>query len=115
MSSYREFMRYANYSDPYSIDATTGKVDYGAAICMRGDLGHDGKGGAGTHTVLILCSCCARTVLILCSYCAHTVLILYSYYAHTVLIILYSYYARTLLILYSYYAHTVLLLRRRML
>jgi len=45
METYREFLRYANYSDPYSI--TDGKVDYGAAICMRGDLGSGGKGGAG--------------------------------------------------------------------
>jgi hypothetical protein len=37
---------YANYSDPYSTGAD-GKVDYGAAICMRGDLAHGGTGSAG--------------------------------------------------------------------
>lgn len=45
MTSYKEFMRYANYSDPYAI--SNGAVDYGAAICMRGDLGHNNTGGAG--------------------------------------------------------------------
>ncbi len=37
MSSLKRLMRYANYSDPLSTDET-GKVDFGAAICMRGDL-----------------------------------------------------------------------------
>ena len=47
MHSYKELLRYANYSDPYSINPADGTVDYGAAICMRGDLGHGGNGGAG--------------------------------------------------------------------
>jgi len=43
MASFKRIMRYANYSDPYSRNAN-GKVDYAAAICMRGDLE---QGGAG--------------------------------------------------------------------
>ncbi|CAE8581208.1 unnamed protein product [Polarella glacialis] len=46
MSSFKRLMRYANYSDPYSVDET-GAVDYAAAICMRGDLADNGRGGAG--------------------------------------------------------------------
>lgn len=48
MQSYREFMRYADYSgrDPYAIEAD-GRVNYGAAICMRGDLADGGWGSAG--------------------------------------------------------------------
>lgn len=45
MDTYKELLRYANYSDPYSV--SDGKVDYGAAICMRGDLNDNGKGSAG--------------------------------------------------------------------
>merc|ERR1740130_1589884 len=44
MASYKRIMRYANYSDPYALDEN-GKVDYGAAICMRGDLAKNGEGG----------------------------------------------------------------------
>eukprot|EP00729_Bicosta_minor_P011971 gene11971-23531_t len=33
--------------DPYAINPSDGSVDYGAAICMRGDLGHGGAGSAG--------------------------------------------------------------------
>lgn len=46
LASFKELLRYANYSDPYSVDAH-GEVDYGAAICMRGDLGKNGTSGAG--------------------------------------------------------------------
>ncbi len=46
MAAYKEFMRYANYSDPYA-RADDGSVNYGAAICMRGDLRSGGSGGAG--------------------------------------------------------------------
>lgn len=46
MASYKRIMRYANYSDPYALDEE-GNVDYGAAICMRGDLAKGGKGTAG--------------------------------------------------------------------
>jgi len=45
MASYKRIMRYANYSDPYAIDAD-GAVDYSAAICMRGDLAKTGEGRA---------------------------------------------------------------------
>lgn len=45
-ASFETFMRYANYSDPYSVGAD-GKVDFGAAICMRGDLEDGGRGKAG--------------------------------------------------------------------
>lgn len=47
MESYKQLLRYANYSDPYAINPSDGSVDYGAAICMRGDLGHGGAGSAG--------------------------------------------------------------------
>ena len=51
MTSYKELMRYANYSDPYARrrggGGGGGDVDYGAAICMRGDLADGGAGGAG--------------------------------------------------------------------
>lgn len=45
-ASFETFMRYANYSDPYATYAD-GSVDYGAAICMRGDLEDGGRGKAG--------------------------------------------------------------------
>jgi hypothetical protein len=38
-------MRYANYSDPYAKDPKTGNVNYGAAVCMRGDLAPGGGAG----------------------------------------------------------------------
>eukprot|EP00038_Savillea_parva_P007022 m.167351 g.167351 ORF g.167351 m.167351 type:complete len:562 (-) comp12814_c0_seq1:149-1834(-) len=44
MTTFKEIMRYANYSDP--VATAGGSVNYGAALCMRGDLGHDGQGGA---------------------------------------------------------------------
>ena len=47
MPTFQQFMRYANYSDPYAIDPKTGAVDYHAAICMRGDLAGGGTGKAG--------------------------------------------------------------------
>merc|ERR1712151_829013 len=46
MESFKRLMRYANYSDPYAHDES-GNVDYGAAICMRGDLADAGNGKAG--------------------------------------------------------------------
>eukprot|EP00931_Biecheleriopsis_adriatica_P104277 TRINITY_DN78965_c0_g1_i1.p1 TRINITY_DN78965_c0_g1~~TRINITY_DN78965_c0_g1_i1.p1 ORF type:complete len:556 (-),score=112.29 TRINITY_DN78965_c0_g1_i1:91-1758(-) len=46
MESFKRIMRYANYSDPYAKDES-GKVDYSAAICMRGDLADKGEGTAG--------------------------------------------------------------------
>merc|ERR1712232_1003831 len=46
MSSYKRIMRYANYSDPYA-RKEDGTIDYGAAICYRGDLADNGKGRAG--------------------------------------------------------------------
>merc|ERR1711871_1150701 len=49
LESFRTLLRYANYSDPYAI-GPDGSVSSGAALCMRGDLGKDGKfndGGAG--------------------------------------------------------------------
>jgi hypothetical protein len=48
MPSYRDFMRYADYSgrDPYTLEAD-GSINYGAAVCMRGDLEHGGWGKAG--------------------------------------------------------------------
>mmetsp|Transcript_30716 Transcript_30716/g.80404 ORF Transcript_30716/g.80404 Transcript_30716/m.80404 type:complete len:565 (+) Transcript_30716:27-1721(+) len=45
MTSFKELLRYANYSDPIAV--SNGHVDYGAALCMRGDLSDGGKGGAG--------------------------------------------------------------------
>lgn len=43
MESFKRLMRYANYSDPYAL-SETGEPDYGAAICMRGDLAKQGHG-----------------------------------------------------------------------
>jgi hypothetical protein len=43
MDSFKRIMRYANYSDPYA-KHSDGRVDYGAAICMRGDLANNGHG-----------------------------------------------------------------------
>jgi len=45
MPSFKRIMRYANYSDPYAKDEH-GNVDYGAAICMRGDMAKNGTGSA---------------------------------------------------------------------
>ena len=47
LQSFKDILRYANYSDPYAVDPKTGRVDYGCALCMRGDLGGNGTGGAG--------------------------------------------------------------------
>lgn len=46
LQGFKDILRYANYSDPYAI-SSSGTVNYGAALCMRGDLGEGGKGGAG--------------------------------------------------------------------
>jgi hypothetical protein len=46
LQDFKDILRYANYSDPYAIDSS-GKVNYGAALCMRGDLESGGQGGAG--------------------------------------------------------------------
>ena len=47
LQSFKDILRYANYTDPYAVDPKTGRVDYGCALCMRGDLGGNGTGGAG--------------------------------------------------------------------
>ena len=47
LQSFKNILRYANYTDPYAISAETGKVNYGCALCMRGDLGGNGTAGAG--------------------------------------------------------------------
>jgi hypothetical protein len=51
LDSLKTLLRYANYSDPYSKNAS-GFVDYGAAICMRGDLRDGDTGGTPRATSL---------------------------------------------------------------
>jgi len=46
LQSFKNILRYANYSDPYAVDPR-GDVDFGVALCMRGDLSGNGTGGAG--------------------------------------------------------------------
>lgn len=47
MASLKRIMRYANYSDVYAIDG--GKIDYGAAICMREDLDPESPRAGGCY------------------------------------------------------------------
>ena len=47
LQSFKNILRYANYTDPYAV--VDGKVDYGCALCMRGDLGGNGTGGQTAH------------------------------------------------------------------